>query len=110
MTNRKFAVDTRRRRSPVAAARAKRGTAFVYTLSEAARVVVTVERKNRRKRYARIGTFTQDGAAGRNTKRWLGKIGSKALPPGTYRASVVATDTAGNASAPRRLTFRIVRR
>jgi uncharacterized repeat protein (TIGR01451 family) len=109
MTNRKFAVNPK---GGVSAARAKKGTAFVYALSEPARVVVSVERKSagRRSRWVRAGSFAQNGGAGANNQRWAGSIGTKALKPGAYRASIVATDAAGNKSAARRLSFRIVRR
>ena len=107
MTNRTFAVAPKR---GARAARARRGTAFAYTLSEPARVVLTIERKaaGRRssRRWVRAGSFTQDGAAGANNKRWAGNIGTKSLKPGVYRASIVATDAAGNKSAARRLSFR----
>ena len=111
ITNRTFAVVPKR---GARAARARRGTAFAYALSEPARVVLTIARKatSRRsgRRWVRAGSFTQDGAAGANNKRWAGNIGSRALKPGAYRASIVATDAAGNKSAARRLSFRIVRR
>jgi hypothetical protein len=32
------------------------------------------------------------------------------LKPGSYRLTLVATDAAGNASKPKRLTFKVVRR
>ena len=38
-----------------------------------------------------------------------GRIGKRALPAGTYRATLLATDMAGNKSVPTQLTFRIVR-
>jgi uncharacterized repeat protein (TIGR01451 family) len=127
MTNRTFTVNPK---GAAQAARARKGTAFLYTLSEPARVTVAIERKaagrrsgadcvketkrNRRgrscTRWLPAGSFTQDGTAGANSKGWAGKVGSRALKPGAYRASVVATDAAGNKSAARRLSFRIVRR
>ena len=127
MTNRTFAVNPK---GGAQAARARKGTAFVYTLSEPARVTVAIERKaagrrsgagcvketkrtrrgRRCTRWVPAGSFSQDGTAGANDKGWAGKVGSRALKPGAYRASVVATDTAGNRSAARRLSFRIVRR
>ena len=108
VTNRTFAVAGK----AVVAARARKGTAFVYRLSEQARVVFTIERKKvgRRVRFVRLGSFSRVSAAGRNTRRWLGTVGSRALAPGAYRASITATDAAGNESAPRRVSFRVVRR
>jgi CSLREA domain-containing protein len=111
-------------------ARAPKGTTFRYTLSEPARVVFTVARvtrgrkvgkacrkpsaRNRRKhackRYVRIGRFAAHAVAGRNAKKFSGRIGRRALSPAVYRATLVATDAAHNASAPKRLNFKVVRR
>ena len=112
------------------AARAKRGTAFGYTLSEAARVVFTIERatvgrrvgrrcrrrtrsnRNRRRctRYVRAGRFAKRSAASANRHPFSGRIGGRSLRPGKYRATLVATDAAGNRSASRRLNFKVVKR
>jgi uncharacterized repeat protein (TIGR01451 family) len=131
MTFTRFAVNpSGPTETPVAAARAHTGTRFVYTLSEQARVLFTIQRvlpgrrvgnrcvkptrANRRKkkcnRYKRLGRFTQDGSAGQNTKPWSGKIGRKKAAPGRYRATLRATDPTGNKSAPKRIRFRVVRR
>jgi hypothetical protein len=93
----------------------KKGTTFAYTLSEAARVTFgKASRKNRTKkacvRYVKIGSFAQSATAGRNTKKWSGKLGKRALKPGSYRASLTAKDGAGNRSQAKRLSFRIVGR
>jgi hypothetical protein len=126
VTNRVFAVDASR----VGAARAKKGTVFAYTLTEAAHVTFTVERKSvgRRSRghcvkqtkrnakgkrcslFQPVGSFTQDAAAGQNSRRWFGTVGSKVVKPGTYRAAIVATDAAANKSAPKRVGFKVVKR
>jgi CSLREA domain-containing protein len=126
-----FAVN-RRGRAEVPVAAAKRGTTFRYRLSEDARVVFTIARalpgrrvggacrkptaRNRTRprciRYVRVrrGRFAATAHAGANRKRFSGKIGRRALKPGRYRASLVATDAAGNASRPpKRLTFRVIR-
>ena len=47
--------------------------------------------------------------AGANRKRFSGRIGRGVLSPGSYRATLVARDAAGNPSTARRLTFRVVR-
>jgi hypothetical protein len=108
--------------------RPKRGTRFGYRLSEPARVVFTVERKakgrrvgkacrkqtaaNRRRkpcaRYLRVAAFAQQAAAGAVTKPFSGRIGSRRLAPGAHRATLVATDAAGNASGPARVAFTVV--
>jgi hypothetical protein len=129
LTRRVFKVDPRgKAEKPVAGA--KRGTAFRYTLSEAARVVFEIERvapgrkvgrrcrkpsransrKRACKRYVSPRRFAAAAKAGRNTKKFSGKIGRRALRPGRYRATLVATDADGNASRPKRLAFRVVRR
>lgn len=130
LTNKQFVVDPKGAAEPVVNARAKKGTSFAYTLSEDARVVFTIERQdagrlvgrtcrrpsrsNRRrkacKRFVKVGSFAQDGRSGPNTRPWSGKIGTRALRPATYRASLTAKDAGGLASTPRRLSFKIVTR
>jgi len=41
--------------------------------------------------------------------RFSGRIGTRALRRGRYKLRLVATDAAGNRSAPRTVAFRIVR-
>jgi hypothetical protein len=131
VTNTTFAVDPKgAAETAVAAKRARKGTAFVYTLSEPARVVFTVEQKlagrkvgttckkpsrsNRRRkrctRYTLFGRFAQDGVAGPNTKTFSGKVGKKTMRPGAYRATLVATDPAGNRSQVKTFGLKVVRR
>jgi uncharacterized delta-60 repeat protein len=110
--------------------RARRGTTFRYTLSEAARVLFRIERKargrkvgrkcrratrrNRKRRactrFVQVGSFAHAGKAGANRKRFSGKIGRRKLRPARYRATLIATDPAGNASRDKRLNFIVVRR
>ena len=107
---------------PVITSLSHKGTTFSYTLSEPARVVFTIQRTlkgrkrgkkcvkpthaNRKKkhctRYKKAGSFTQAGHAGRNKKK-------RKLAPGTYRATLVATDPSGNRSKPKRITFKVAR-
>jgi hypothetical protein len=109
---------------------ASRGTTFRYTLSEAARVLFTIEqssagrmvghackkpsRANRHAhactRYKLIGRFAQAGAAGKDRMAFSGRIGQRQLSPGRYRATLVATDAARNRSKPARLAFTVVSR
>jgi uncharacterized repeat protein (TIGR01451 family) len=130
MTNTKFAVDPRGPAEPLVNARAKKGTRFVYRLSEPARVLFTIERRekgrrvgttcrkpsksNRKRkacvRFVKVGSFAQNGKAGANTRKWSGKIRSKGLKPGTYRASLSARDVARNASSVKRISFKVVAR
>jgi hypothetical protein len=109
--------------------KAKRGTRFRYTLSEAARVSFTIarrttgrvvgsscrktiraNRKNRHcARFVRVGSLTQAGRAGANTKRFFGRLRGRRVAPGSYRATLVATDAAGSRSRPARVGFRVAR-
>jgi PKD domain len=128
MTRRTFAVGPRP--TAIRAARTKKGSAFQYTLSERANVTITIERpkpgrrvgrscrkpssrlvhRKRCTRYVTAGTLTRRGSrAGRTTTKFSGRIGKRALKPGRYRATLRAKDPAGNSSAPKRITFRIVR-
>jgi hypothetical protein len=128
LTNRIFAVGPAE--TPVAA-RAKRGTTFRLTLSESATVAIAFERsapgrrakrrrcvkptrKNRKarkcKRWVKTGGITRGGSAGRLAIPFSGRIGKKALKPGSYRAVVTARDAAGNTSRKRTLAFKVVKR
>jgi hypothetical protein len=125
---RTFAVNRRgAREKPVAGV--ARGTKFRFALSEDARVVFTIHRvlpgrrvgrrcvkqtaRNRSKRackrYVKPRRFAMNAPAGANTKRFSGRIGRRALALGSYRATLVARDAAGNASKAKRLNFRVVR-
>jgi hypothetical protein len=125
---RTFAVNRRgAREKPVAGV--ARGTKFRFALSEDARVVFTIHRvlpgrrvggrcvkqtaRNRSKRackrYVKPRRFAMSAPAGTNTKRFSGRIGRRTLALGSYRATLVARDAAGNASKAKRLSFRVVR-
>ena len=114
-----------KKRTPVSAA-VKAGTRFRYTLSEESTVRITIERalpgrrarkrsgpcrapskkraENRKcTRYKRSGTLTRAGEGpGRDSTAFSGRIGRKALKPGKYRATLRATDAAGNRSSAKR--------
>ena len=115
----------------VGTARAKVGAKVTYTLSEAATVRFTVERRaagrkvgrrcakptkrnRKRKKCTRFttlkGSFTHDGKQAANSFKFTGRLSNRKLKPGRYRLVAVATDAAGNKSAARRSNFRIVRR
>jgi hypothetical protein len=124
MTNKVFAaVGTRGRR-------VRRGTRFLFTLSEPAAVRVTIEQalagrrvgtacrrptaklRSRKacKRYARRGSLSARGTQGANALPFGGKLQGRSLRPGTYRARISAADPAGNRSVNEpTLAFRIVR-
>jgi uncharacterized delta-60 repeat protein len=113
ITPREWAVARRGRAGArLARRRLRHGTTIRFRLSEAARVVVRIERRRVRKkrRFTRAGRFAIDGRAGGNHRRFGGRIGKRKLRPGRYRATLVATDPAGNRSKPKRAAFRVVRR
>lgn len=106
------------------------GTRFRYSLSEDARVTLTIRRElpgrrqggkcvrptrrlqraKRCTRYRAIGSLVRSARSGANSTRFTGRLGRRALRPGRYSAVITASDAAGNRSAPRRARFRIVRR
>lgn len=108
LTRSVFRVDAR-----AAAARlVPRGTRVRFTLSEAARVQFAIRRGLRaRGRWVAFGRFERQASAGRNAVRFSGRLRlggrTRSLPPGRYRLTLVATDSAGNRSAAKRLPFRI---
>jgi hypothetical protein len=127
ITNKKFAVGSA---STPVAARAKKGTTFVYTLSEPARTTITIERadtgrrkgkscvkatsKNRKAKkctlYVKVGALDRTGTPGANAVPFSGRIGKKALKPAAYRATLVAADAAGNKSKPKTIAFTVVKK
>lgn len=108
--------------------KASTGAKLSFSLSEAAKVTVTAERrstgrrvghtckkqtaKNKRRkpcdRWAKVGSFVVAGATGKNTVALPRHIGGKRLTPGAYRLSVRATDTSKNVGATTRKRFKIV--
>jgi hypothetical protein len=85
----------------------KLGTTFRYTVSEVATVRFKIERKQG-KRFKKRGSRSQAAKAGKNKLKWNGKLKGKPLPPGRYRATVIATSKKGARSAPKRVGFRIL--
>ena len=134
---RRFSVARAATPADAVAAGTPRGTSFAYTLSEAARARLTIARAEtgvrvgsacrkrtrrllaqlrRRKqrvrrctRYVRAGVLTRTSHQGANRVAFSGRIGKRALKPARYRTTLTATDPAGNTSAPRNVTFTIVR-
>jgi hypothetical protein len=106
-----------------------RGTRFRYNLSEPAGVTVKIQRARagrtqlgkcvrptaqlrhakRCTRYHTVGTLTRNGKKGANSTAFTGRIGRRALRPGSYRALIRATDAAGNRSAPKATRLRVAK-
>jgi hypothetical protein len=112
----------RRRRAPV-------GTSFRFSLDRPASVAIRIARalpgrrsgrrcvkptrrlarKKRCTRFVRRGTLRRVSGPGANRVAFSGRIGRRALKPGKYRASFVAT-AFGASSKAKALRFRVVRR
>ena len=127
MLRKRFAVA--KKRTAKSARRAKRGSAFLFTLSEDARTSIAIARalpgrrsgkrcvkprkglKRRCTRYTVVSTLIRTKTKqGVNRIAFSGRIGARKLKPGRYRATVGAVDAAGNRAKARRVTFRVVRR
>jgi hypothetical protein len=109
--------------------KAAAGTKVTFALSEASRVVLTVERQSPGRRvsgtckpqtsknksekrchlWVKVGSFSLAGKAGPNTFTVPSRIGGKALTPGAYRLTASATDPSKNTSLPSRQRFTIVK-
>ena len=111
--------------------RTRRGSRLRFTLSEPAGARIQIERarhgrrvgkrckpptrrlrkRHRCTRHKLIGALTRRNLpAGPNTIPFSGRIGRRALAAARYRATVTATDPAGNRSRPTSATFAIARR
>ena len=127
MLRKRFAVA--KKRTAKSARRAKRGSAFLFTLSEDARTSIAIARalpgrrsgkrcvkprkglKRRCTRYRVVSTLTRTKTKrGANRIAFSGRIGARRLKPGRYRATVGAVDAAGNRAKAKRVAFRVVRR
>lgn len=111
--------------------RPARGSTLRFTLSEAASVTLTADRRERGRRsgskcvkstpalvrrkakactrYVAKGTVRLTGRSGANRTTFTGKVAGKSLPRGTFRLTVDATDAARNKARARTLTFTIVK-
>jgi hypothetical protein len=118
----------RRTEIGVAIGSAAKGTSFRYVLSEAATVSFAIKRKARGHRvdgtcrpstrshantrrctlWRRIGALRARAMAGANRKRFFGRLDQTTLKPGSYRALLVAVDTAGNPSKTARAHFKVL--
>jgi DNA-binding beta-propeller fold protein YncE len=87
-------------------------SSFRFRLSERATARIVIERISPGRRAARrLGTLTfRNRPAALNRITFRGRIRGRALPNGSYRATITATDPAGNRSRPRRAGFRVVRK
>jgi hypothetical protein len=110
--------------------RAPVGTKVSFSVSEASSVKFTVQRKTRGRKVGRTcktathanrkkkactlwkavkGSFTVQARQGKNAFTFRGRIGGKALKPGSYRLSGAATTARKLTSKPGRKAFKIVK-
>ena len=87
---------------------ASAGTTLRFSLSEAARVRISVQRR-RAGRFVRVGVLRRSAPAGHSGVAFTGRLGRRALRPGRHRLRITAVDAAGNASRPAVAGFAIVR-
>lgn len=123
------ASATKKKHRKTAAKGRQKGSAFKFTLGEAATVRIVIaqrasgqragkrciapSRKRRRaRRCSRLiqrGTLTRISHQGANSIAFSGRIGSRPLAPGTYEATLTATDPARNTSKPKTVFFTIIK-
>jgi hypothetical protein len=112
-----------------AKAKIPRGSAFLYTLSQASTATIVIDRqkpgrlvgkkcvaqtktnanKKRCTITVRAGTLTRNSKAGSNTISFSGRLGRTALRAATYQATITARVGNGPTSKPRSATFTIIR-
>lgn len=79
---------------------------FDFGLNEASTVAVTVERTSKRRKPVRLGRLKGRAARGGGAVTIDPALAKKLATKSTYRATIVARDSSGRSSKPRRLTFR----
>jgi len=92
--------------------RAPLGTTFTFKLNTKAevRLAFAAPKKSRRGKRAAVAMLSFNGHPGTNRVAFQGRISStKKLRPGRYTVAITATNSAGLRSAPRSLSFTIVR-
>ena len=94
----------------ISRAKTPTGTTFSFSLNEEATVTFSFTRRVRGRRTATAGTLTFTGHSGTNKVAFEGRISSvKKLKPGRYTLVITATNSAGVRSAPKSLSFTIVK-
>lgn len=107
----RFAVGSKPTQLAAARTRAPRGARIRYSLNEPATVKIAFARQRRGKPFTHVGTLRRRGKAGKNSIRFSGRLGSKSLRPGLYKATIVArVKGVAKASRKRSVKFRIVKR
>ncbi len=110
MTHTRFRVGSR---GTARSARAPRGTRFTFTLRAPAKVTIAITRRLHRRRHGKrtvkVGTLTRAHLRyGRRTIAFSGRIGKRALKPGSYKATLRARNAKGG-SKPVTVKFSVVK-
>ena len=89
-------------------------SAFVFRVSEPVNVRIKISRVLKRRgktRYVEKGTLVRTELRRTSQKvPFSGRLARRALAAGLYRATITATDLAGNRSSRKRTSFRVVGR
>jgi hypothetical protein len=101
-------VQTKKRLRKLRRSLARRPAVRRLTGRARRRKLARLVRKRGCKPYKKIGEIRRPVVAGRNTIAFKGRIAGRRLGPGTYRARLTVTDSAGNVSSLETVTFRVV--
>ncbi|MGZ4201460.1 MAG: TolB family protein [Thermoleophilaceae bacterium] len=112
LSHKRFRVSPK---STALSARVARGTVLSVSLSEAARLTVTVDRRLPRRHHSHKVRYRRDGVLVRTLKAgtahisFSGRLGHRRLAVGVHRLTLVARDAAGNVSKRVTLSFTVLR-
>jgi hypothetical protein len=129
LSKRRFRIGRKATALTGAAKRRRRanGTAFRFALSGPATATIAISRTvagtkrrdgkcgrpkrsgKRCKRSVTVGTLTRKASAGATSVPFSGRLGRRALSPGSYKATLAATGTDGARSDAKTVRFRVVR-
>jgi hypothetical protein len=94
----------------ISRAKTHTGTTFSFSLNEQASVTFSFTQRVSGRRTATAGTLTFTGHSGTNKVAFQGRISpAEKLKPGRYTLEITATNSAGVRSAPKSLSFTIVK-
>jgi hypothetical protein len=97
------------RLAQISRAKTPTGTTFSFSLNEQATVTFSFTQRVKG-RTVTAGGLTFTGHSGTNRVKFQGRVSStKKLRPGRYTLAITATDSAGVRSAPKSLSFTIVK-
>jgi hypothetical protein len=83
---------------------------FRYRVSQAASILITIQRRRGSGRYVKVGQLSvKHAAAGSDHLKWKVRVRGRLLAAGKYRATIAATNAEGW-SPTRSLTFSVARR